>query len=144
MQGNLVVISGPSGVGKGTICRALMEKYNDLALSVSATTRKARVGETDGKEYFFYSLEQFEELIKQEAFLEWAKVFDNYYGTPRLREKVLAEGKDCILEIDVQGHAGEKSVPRPFLFFWFRRARKSWRAGLPAGERKMRRKSRNA
>ncbi|HOB81775.1 MAG TPA: guanylate kinase [Peptococcaceae bacterium] len=119
MQGNLVVISGPSGVGKGTICRALMEKYNDLALSVSATTRKARAGETDGKEYFFYSLEQFEELIKQEAFLEWAKVFDNYYGTSRAYvKKVLAEGKDCILEIDVQGAMQvKKKCPEAIFIF---------------------------
>lgn len=103
-QGNLVVLSGPSGVGKGTICRALLENDDNIQLSISATTRKARVGETDGKEYFFYAKEQFEELMKAEAFLEWARVFDNYYGTPRAYvQEVLAQGKDCLLEIDVQG-----------------------------------------
>lgn len=103
-QGSLVVISGPSGVGKGTICRALLERDDKVQLSISATTRKARVGETDGKEYFFYAREKFEELVKEEAFLEWARVFDNYYGTPRAYvEEVLAQGKDCLLEIDVQG-----------------------------------------
>lgn len=104
-RGNLVVLSGPSGVGKGTICRALIAKYGDeIKLSISATTRKARTGEKDGQEYFFYSREKFEELVQKEAFLEWAKVFDNYYGTPwEYVQEVLAQGKDCLLEIDVQG-----------------------------------------
>lgn len=103
-KGNLVIISGPSGVGKGTICRALLAKYGDIELSISATTRKARVGERDGQEYFFYPREKFLDLVQKEAFLEWAQVFDNYYGTPcTYVQEVLAQGKDCILEIDVQG-----------------------------------------
>lgn len=103
-KGNLLIISGPSGVGKGTVCRALIKKYTDLELSISATTRKARTGEIDGREYFFYSQEKFLELVEQEAFLEWARVFDNYYGTPLdYVQKVLNQGKDCLLEIDVQG-----------------------------------------
>ncbi|MGI6587591.1 MAG: guanylate kinase [Peptococcia bacterium] len=103
-KGNLIVISGPSGVGKGTVCRALLEKHEDLVLSISATTRKARVGEKEGREYFFYTQEKFLELIKKKAFLEWAKVFDNYYGTPLAYvQKILQQGQDCLLEIDVQG-----------------------------------------
>ncbi len=103
-KGNLIIISGPSGVGKGTVCRALLEKYDDLVLSTSATTRKARSGEKEGREYFFYTREKFLELIKKKAFLEWAKVFDNYYGTPLVYvQKILQQGQDCLLEIDVQG-----------------------------------------
>jgi guanylate kinase len=103
-QGNLLIISGPSGVGKGTVCRSLIKKYADLQLSISATTRKARPGEINGKEYFFYAQEEFLELVEKEAFLEWAKVFDNFYGTPLdYVMKVLKQGKDCLLEIDVQG-----------------------------------------
>jgi guanylate kinase len=103
-KGNLIIISGPSGVGKGTVCRALLEKYDDIMLSISATTRKARVGEKEGREYFFYTQEKFLQLIKKKAFLEWAKVFDNYYGTPLAYvQKILQQGQDCLLEIDVQG-----------------------------------------
>lgn len=103
-KGLLFVISGPSGVGKGTICRGLLSCYADVEYSVSATTRKPRTGETHGKEYFFYSKEEFQELIRREEFLEWAKVYDNYYGTPRRYvESIISQGKDCLLEIDVQG-----------------------------------------
>lgn len=103
-KGNLIIISGPSGVGKGTVCRALLEKYDDVALSISATTRKARIGEKEGREYFFYTREKFLQLIEKKAFLEWAEVFDNYYGTPLpYVQKILQQGQDCLLEIDVQG-----------------------------------------
>ena len=103
-KGLLVVISGPSGVGKGTICRELMSKYSDISYSVSATTRKPRPGEVHGKDYFFYDTEGFLELIAKDALLEWAKVYDNYYGTPvAFVEELLRQGQDCILEIDIQG-----------------------------------------
>lgn len=103
-KGNLIILSGPSGVGKSTVCRALLAQSNNLVLSISATTRQPRPGELAGREYFFYSPEKFAEALKQNAFLEWAEVFGNYYGTPRAYvEKVLAQGQDCLLEIDVQG-----------------------------------------
>ena len=96
-KGLLVVVSGPSGAGKGTICQALLEK-TPLAYSVSATTRKPRAGEVDGESYYFLSVEAFEKL------LEWAKVYDNYYGTPLKKvEEKLAAGEDILLEIDTQG-----------------------------------------
>ncbi len=102
-KGLLVVISGPSGAGKGTICQALLEK-TPLAYSVSATTRKPRAGEVDGKSYYFLSVEAFEEMIEKDELLEWAKVYDNYYGTPLKKvEEKLAAGEDILLEIDTQG-----------------------------------------
>ncbi|MDD2401248.1 MAG: guanylate kinase [Clostridia bacterium] len=109
-KGNLIVISGPSGVGKGTLCRALLKKYSDIDYSVSATTRKPRPGEVHGKEYWFYSKEDFEKLIADNQLLEWAKVYNNYYGTPiDYVQEVIDKRKDCILEIDVQGAMKVKS-----------------------------------
>ena len=103
-KGLLVVVSGPSGAGKGTICHALLEKAPHLAYSVSATTRKPRVGEVEGESYYFLSVEAFEEMIAKDALLEWAKVYDNYYGTPLKKvEEKLAAGEDILLEIDTQG-----------------------------------------
>ena len=102
-KGLLVVVSGPSGAGKGTICQALLER-TALAYSVSATTRKPRAGEVDGKSYYFLSVEAFEEMIEKDELLEWAKVYDNYYGTPLKKvEEKLAAGEDILLEIDTQG-----------------------------------------
>ena len=102
-KGLLVVVSGPSGAGKGTICQALLEK-TPLAYSVSATTRKPRAGEVDGESYYFLSVEAFEEMIEKDELLEWAKVYDNYYGTPLKKvEEKLAAGEDILLEIDTQG-----------------------------------------
>ena len=102
-KGLLVVVSGPSGAGKGTICQALLERTT-LAYSVSATTRKPRAGEVDGKSYYFLSVEAFEEMIEKDELLEWAKVYDNYYGTPLKKvEEKLAAGEDILLEIDTQG-----------------------------------------
>lgn len=103
-QGMLLVVSGPSGAGKGTLCKNLINKYQQVRYSVSATTRPPRTGEADGKDYFFKTREEFEGMIAQEGLLEWAGVHDNYYGTPK--EPVMAaldRGKDIILEIDVQG-----------------------------------------
>lgn len=82
-KGILVVVSGFSGAGKGTVMKRLMEKYDDYALSVSATTRKPRPGEEDGREYFFRTRDEFEKLIEEDALLEYARYVENYYGTPR-------------------------------------------------------------
>lgn len=118
-EGLLIVLSGPSGVGKGTICRALLAKYPDLAYSISATTRRPRTGEVHGKDYFFYTPEEFRELIKANALLEWARVYENYYGTPAAYvAEILQEGKDCILEIDIQG-AMQVKAKRPDGVFIF-------------------------
>ena len=104
-RGVLLVLSGPSGTGKDTVCKVVRDSLGDnLAYSISATTRKPRTGEEHGREYFFFSKEEFEALRDQNGFLEWAQVYDNYYGTPRaFVEEVLASGRDCILEIDPQG-----------------------------------------
>jgi len=103
-RGLLIVLSGPSGVGKGTVCSQLRQKRNDLIYSVSATTRVPREGEIDGVNYFFKTREQFQDMIAQDALLEYAEYVGNYYGTPRdFVDRMLAEGKDVILEIEVQG-----------------------------------------
>ena len=104
-RGTLLVLSGPSGTGKGTVCGVVRDHLGDaVRYSISATTRKPRTGEEHGREDFFFSKEEFEALRDQNGFLEWAQVYDNYYGTPRaFVEEVLASGKDCILEIDPQG-----------------------------------------
>jgi guanylate kinase len=104
-RGVLLVLSGPSGTGKGTVCKVVRDSLGDnLAYSISATTRKPRTGEEHGREYFFFTKEEFEDLRDKNGFLEWAQVYDNYYGTPRaFVEDVLASGRDCILEIDPQG-----------------------------------------
>lgn len=103
-SGLLVVISGPSGSGKGTICKKLIEDLESIKVSVSATTRKPRVGEIEGKNYFFIDEENFKNKIKNEEFLEYALVYGNYYGTPKKAVlKELENGKDIILEIDIQG-----------------------------------------
>ena len=103
-RGVLIVISGPSGAGKGTICKALLEKNNNIYISVSATTRAPRAGEIEGINYYFLTKEDFEEKVKEDGFLEYANVHGNFYGTPKVNvEKMLDEGKDVILEIDIQG-----------------------------------------
>ncbi len=103
-RGLLIVISGPSGAGKGTICSELRKEMPNLVYSVSMTTRDPRVGEKEGINYFFRTKEQFEELLAQGDFLEYAKVYDNYYGTPKAHVMdLLDEGKHVILEIDIQG-----------------------------------------
>lgn len=103
-QGILVVVSGFSGAGKGTLMKALLEKYDNYALSISATTRRPREGEVDGREYFFKTVEEFEHLIDNDDLIEYAKYVENYYGTPKdYVEQQLASGKDVILEIEIQG-----------------------------------------
>ncbi|MGI6538602.1 MAG: guanylate kinase [Caldicoprobacterales bacterium] len=103
-SGLLIVISGPSGAGKGTICKGWLEKNSDAVLSVSVTTRPPRPNEQDGKNYFFKTREEFEAMIKDNDFLEYAEVYGNYYGTPRKYvQQQLSKGRDVVLEIDIQG-----------------------------------------
>lgn len=103
-KGILLVLSGPSGAGKGTVCHEVRKRMDNMKYSISATTRKPRVIEREGREYFFLSKEEFEKKISEEKFLEYALVYDNYYGTPRdYVEEILNQGFDCILEIDPQG-----------------------------------------
>ena len=104
-RGILIVVSGFSGAGKGTVMKRLMEKYStDYALSVSMTTRAPRNGEVDGTHYFFVSREQFEKTIEENGLIEHANYCGNYYGTPKAYvEKMLAAGKNVILEIEIQG-----------------------------------------
>ena len=118
-KGILVVVSGFSGAGKGTIMKNLTRKYDNYALSVSATTREPRPGEEEGKSYFFVSKDRFEEMIDRDELVEYAKYVDNYYGTPRkFVEDCLAEGKDVILEIEIQGALKiKKKFPDSLLIF---------------------------
>lgn len=103
-RGLLIVISGPSGAGKGTICKSFMDRNKDVSVSVSATTRTPRQGEIDGVSYHFISKEKFKEKINSNDFLEYAQVYDNYYGTPKSNvEEMLESGRNVILEIDIQG-----------------------------------------
>lgn len=103
-QGALIILSGPSGSGKGTVIKALLSKREDTVLSVSMTTRSPRPGEQDGVQYFFRSREEFEEAITNDGFLEYAEYNGNYYGTPKAPiQRWLNEGKNVILEIEVQG-----------------------------------------
>jgi guanylate kinase len=118
-RGLLIVLSGPSGVGKGTVCGALRKQDTDILYSVSATTRSPREGEIDGVNYFFKTKDQFKEMIKNDQLLEWAEYVGNFYGTPvDYVEKTLSEGKDIILEIEVQGalKVREKFAEGVFIF----------------------------
>lgn len=118
-KGILVVVSGFSGAGKGTLMKRLMEKYENYALSISVTTRPPREGEQDGREYFFRSREEFEEWIEMDRFVEYAEYVDNYYGTPKeYVEERLKAGKDVILEIEIQGALKVKEkLPDTLLLF---------------------------
>ena len=103
-RGILIVVSGFSGAGKGTIMKELINRYDNYALSVSATTRSPREGEADGREYFFKTTQEFEKMIAKEELIEYARYVNNYYGTPRAYvEEKLSEGRDVILEIEIQG-----------------------------------------
>lgn len=118
-QGTLVVVSGFAGTGKGTVMKELMARYDSYALSVSATTRNPRPGEVDGREYFFKTKEEFEKMIEEDAFVEYACYVSNYYGTPKKYvEEQLAAGKDVILEIEIQGALKIKEqFPEALLLF---------------------------
>ncbi|MEO0816143.1 MAG: guanylate kinase [Pseudomonadota bacterium] len=103
-RGLMLVISSPSGAGKTSLSRALMEEFKEVVLSVSATTRDPRPNEVDGVDYFFKSRSAFQDMIAKGEFLEWAHVFDKYYGTPRANtEAKLDDGKDVIFDVDWQG-----------------------------------------
>lgn len=117
-KGRLIVISGFSGAGKGTVVKKLLEKYN-YSLSISATTRAPREGEVDGREYYFKTVDEFKSLIDYNGLIEWAQYVDNYYGTPRkFVEDEIANGKNVILEIEVQGAMNIKSqYPNAILIF---------------------------
>ena len=104
MRGLLIVVSGASGTGKGTVCKKILADLPDIAYSISATTRAPRPGEVDGREYYFLSREEFKAWIDDGKFLEFAEVYGNFYGTPLNKiEERLNRGEDILLEIDVQG-----------------------------------------
>lgn len=110
-KGLLLVVSGPSGAGKGTICKALLNKNDQIKLSVSATTRKPRNGEVHGVNYFFIEKEEFTKMIENGEFLEHAQIYDNFYGTPKAAIiECLEKGQDVILEIEMQGAKQIKEV----------------------------------
>ena len=118
-EGILIVVSGFSGAGKGTIMKALLERYENYALSISATTRNPRPGEEEGKAYFFKTTEEFEKMIAKDDLIEYAMYVGNYYGTPKAYvEEQLRAGKDVILEIEIQGALKVKEkFPNTLLLF---------------------------
>ena len=119
-RGILIVVSGFSGSGKGTLMKELLSRYEEAyALSISATTRKPREGEVDGREYFFKTREEFEKMIAKDELIEYARYVENYYGTPReYVEQQLEAGKDVILEIEIQGALKvKKAFPDTLLLF---------------------------
>lgn len=118
-RGVLIVISGPSGAGKGTICKALVERDKNLFVSVSATTRAPRKGEIDGVNYHFMTKEDFFDKVDKGEFLEHAEVFGNYYGTLKSNiEELLEAGKNVILEIDIQGALSVKGNSNEGIFIF--------------------------
>jgi len=120
-NGILFILSGPSGVGKGTVRRELFERANDLAYSISMTTRKMRPGEAEGVDYFYKTNDEFEQMIEAGQLLEYARFVNNYYGTPRKYvEDTLQDGKDVFLEIEVQGAVQVKeNFPEGVFIFLF-------------------------
>lgn len=119
MQGILFVLSGPSGTGKGTVCKEVLNREDDLTLSVSATTREKRVGEVDGETYHYVTKDAFEAMIDKGEMLEYAQYNGNYYGTPKASiEELLNSGRDVLLEIEPQGALQVKKLfPEAVLVF---------------------------
>lgn len=118
-KGLLIVVSGPSGAGKDTICQKLIKENSNIWMSISMTTRKPRPLEKDGVDYFFVSSEEFENKINDNTFLEYASYNDNYYGTPKDKvEEKLNEGKDVILVIDINGAINIKKIIPSALFIF--------------------------
>jgi guanylate kinase len=115
----LVVISAPSGAGKTTVCRGLINRHDNIRMSISATTRPKAMGEREGRDYFFMKNEEFETKLEKGWFVEWAKVYDHYYGTPVEQvEKNLAQKKVVLFDIDVQGGRSiKKSYPDAVAIF---------------------------
>ncbi|MFA6008917.1 MAG: guanylate kinase [Desulfobacteraceae bacterium] len=110
-KGLLIVISAPSGTGKTTLCRLLMDQFKGISYSVSHTTRKPRAGEIHGTDYHFVTVEEFERMIANQELVEWAKVHDNYYGTSLgFIQQSLDQGRDILLDIDVQGAANIRAA----------------------------------
>jgi guanylate kinase len=128
----ILVISGPSGVGKGTLVNHYLARHQDSFLSISLTTRKPRPGEINGKDYYFVSREEFQEHVESDRLLEWAEVFGDLYGTPRGPvDDALSKGQDALLEIDVQGGLRVKSkAPEAVLVFVLPPSRKELRRRL--------------
>ena len=118
-KGLLIVISGASGTGKGTVCKKILNDLPEVAYSISATTRAPRPGEVDGKEYYFLDVDEFKNWIADGKFLEYAKVYGNFYGTPLNKiEERLNRGEDILLEIDVQGALNvKKKCPEGIYIF---------------------------
>lgn len=118
-KGHIVIIAGPSGVGKGTVCKLLLQRNEQMQFSVSATTREPRPNEVDGVHYYFVDKARFEQMIAQNELLEYAPYVDNYYGTPAAPvDAALAEGKDVLLEIDIKGALQvKKARPDAILIF---------------------------
>jgi guanylate kinase len=118
-KGRLIVLTGPSGVGKGTLLRSLLQRHPDLYLSVSATTRQPRSGEIEGQNYYFVQRLQFERMVAQGEFLEWAEFAGNCYGTPRQAvEEQIQAGKWVVLEIELEGARQiRKTFPTAFRIF---------------------------
>ena len=116
MRNVLIVLSGPSGVGKGTIAKKLVERNHNISLSISCTTRSPRDGEINGREYFFINKENFLEKVDKDGFLEYSNHFENYYGTPKDFVMKKLEDNDVLLEIDVNGGLNvKKSYPEALL-----------------------------
>lgn len=119
-KGRIIAISGPSGVGKTTLYRRLLDEFSgELGFSVSATTRNPRGSEKNGEDYYFITKEDFEKKIQENAFVEWAQVYQNYYGTLKSEIlRIIHEGKNCLLDVDVQGGTNiKKAFPESTLLF---------------------------